>query len=284
MGTSAEGGRLDDFVGSLKGRVTCILGNGKNVGKTTFLNFAASRLREWGPVGLASIGVDGETHDQIFGTPKPRVRVCAQDVVVTTAGALAAARGDFEVLAVAPERTVLGHVVAARARRDAYVELIGPETNSRLAGLLAELMSEHGVSTVLVDGAVNRVTQVAARVSAGFVEVLWATPSTRVRAEERLRFLAWMNDVPLWDGADDEAIVIGGALTAEKLQALRGKGLVLEDFTRVFVPLRELQRFRVWFRQKFELRGVVLNLFDLESLTAPAGLPILLNPYQGCAP
>ena len=53
-------------------RTTFILGSDKNVGKTTFLNLALSRLRTAGcrPAYL-TIGVDGEKFDLISGARKP---------------------------------------------------------------------------------------------------------------------------------------------------------------------------------------------------------------------
>ena len=206
-------------------RTTFFVGNGKNSGKTTLLNLAAALLRERGPVALATVGLDGEPQDEIFGHPKPAVAVAPGDLVATSDLALRAARGDFELLHVFPFSSVLGRPTIARARRAATVELVGPGPNARLAEVLAALRAL-GARTLLVDGAADRVTQVAvpAGLDAALVEVVRAAPDNRASALERLAFLAHVltlgpppPDLPL----DAPGVfVFPGALTPSRVAAL----------------------------------------------------------------
>ncbi|PKN54006.1 MAG: hypothetical protein CVU56_28885, partial [Deltaproteobacteria bacterium HGW-Deltaproteobacteria-14] len=211
---------------SLADRTTFVVGNGKNSGKTTFLNLAAAHLRRWGPVALATVGVDGEANDALFGGPKPSVPVAAGDLVLTTDAALRASHGAFALLHVFPSRAILGRVVIARALRDATVELVGPGANARLGDALDVLRGELGARTVLVDGAADRVTQAAAQAGAdvGLVEIVRAAPDNRAAALARLAFLAHVLTLgpppPDLDLDAPDVIVIPGALAEARLAAL----------------------------------------------------------------
>ena len=125
-----------DLVEGLTGRTVFIVGSAKNAGKTTFLNYALSRLRPRGAVGFLSIGVDGEERDLVFGTPKPSIRAEAGDLLVTSDRMLQASELGWELLEAFPGSTVLGRLVLARVRRGGTVELCGPANNERLAPVL----------------------------------------------------------------------------------------------------------------------------------------------------
>jgi len=72
-------------------RVTAVVGTSKNAGKTTTLNnliqFVPSKQR---PLGLVSIGVDGEDYDFWLGHQKPKIFVQPGDSFATAERALAA--------------------------------------------------------------------------------------------------------------------------------------------------------------------------------------------------
>ena len=54
-------------------KTTFLVGNKKNAGKTTFLNYALKQVREVVSPTFFTIGIDGETSDLIFDTPKPKI-------------------------------------------------------------------------------------------------------------------------------------------------------------------------------------------------------------------
>ncbi len=284
------------FLRELDQQTTFVMGSSKNAGKTTFLNLAAKYLRRKGSVGLVSIGVDGEGRDLVFGNPKPLIPVEQGDVVVTTETALAASTGLFRVLDVFPVKTALGKLVLAQVLRNDFVELVGPETNSQLSHCIDRLRSA-GVRSVLVDGAVNRMTQVSASLDAGVVDVIRVNPSTKTSAEERLRFLSVASEIPelsaeyagkplpagWWD--------VDGALTPGKWNALREQpeAVVVPHFASLFLDSRQLIQLpcKIFVRQRFEIRAVVLNAWDIDEVAFVqrcASLSIhsrvWINPYK----
>ncbi len=263
------------FLRDLDKETTFVVGAGKNAGKTTFLNLAARYLRRKGPVGLASIGVDGEGRDLVFGTAKPHIPVEQGDVIVTTDTALAASTGVFRVLDIFPMKTVLGRMVLAQVVRGDFVELVGPDTNSQLA-LCINALRASDVRSVLIDGAVNRMTQVSASFHAGIVDVIRVNPASQTAAEERLRFLSATSLLPLLPQEHATGnfpqgwIDIDGALTPSKLKNLskEAKAVVVPNFASLFLDSRQLAQLpcSLYLRQSFPVRAIVVNAWDVDEV------------------
>jgi hypothetical protein len=285
-----------DIVAGLAGRTVFIVGSGKNAGKTTFLNYALSRLRPLGTPGFLSIGVDGEERDLVFDSPKPRIRAEAGDLLVTSDRLLRSSELDWETLEVFPGSTVLGRQTLARVVRGGTVELCGPEHNAQLGPCLAALRGR-GARTILVDGAVDRVTQVSSLPGAGFVAVMRADPSRLEAARDAMRLLHSLALVPLADGRPGPGtVVVCGALTRGRLAALppSARSVVIEDFTKVFLTWREWKaasaRLELRFARRLDLLffSVVLDGVSREEFAAGLEADILArtlyNPYEAaCA-
>jgi hypothetical protein len=258
---------------SFRGRATFILGEDKNAGKTTFLKYALGCLRERGmTVAYMSVGVDGEMLDLVSGASKPLITAEPGDNLVTAESAAAASDAEFEVLEVFPERTVLGRLELLRAKSAGRVELIGPETNRALCAILRHVRAAETADAVLVDGAVDRVTQVSASSGSGYVLALMVNRNSLERAARRVRLAVLLDGLPVLGTGEvpHGCVEIDGALTSSKLGTLPGKRekLVLEDFTRVFLDYREMLRLcgdrRVVFRGGFELMFFVVVLDGVE--------------------
>lgn len=284
-----------DSIKGLKDRTVFIVGSRKNAGKTTFLNYALSRLRGGGALGALSIGVDGEAQDQVFGNPKPQVRVEKGDLLLCAETALAGADLHYEVLNVYPFRTAIGRPVLLRALRPGRAEISGPENNEQLGEIVAD-MRRHGAGTVLVDGAVDRVTQVAAGGKAAFVYVARVEPENLDSSAAAIKLVWAASAVPLCRADEklpEPVFVIDGALTPGRVPGKEVKKgtLVIEDFTKVFLNWQqwtELRgRFELRFGAKPELAAFVVNLCDVsradfeKKLALPAlAERIVYNPYQ----
>jgi hypothetical protein len=119
-----------------------------------------------------TVGYDGEARDFLTGVRKPAVPVCCGDVFVTAERFLRQSGTCPEILDVAPGVGALGRLCIARASRDGVVALVGPEGNKAVAWILETLVDGGLADTVLVDGAINRITQAASRKAARFVYVL----------------------------------------------------------------------------------------------------------------
>jgi len=277
---------------NLQDKTTFIAGNAKNAGKTTFLNFLLPILRVSGnPFVYTSIGVDGEDFDRITSQRKPQIVAVEGDFVVSTSKSLQ--NKGFQLLEAFPFHTTAGQIVMGKATRQTPVELIGPEDNDSLASILEVIKTKHQINTVLIDGAINRITQLASAVNP--VYVFLATVDSRNVNElmQELKRLSVLNEIPVWDKLTTDTEEIQGALTESRLREIpvSCNSLVISDFTKIFLPLRSLlnllQTRKISFRNRFPMLFCVLNLKDISQQQCKDHLnkigfsiDVLFNPYQ----
>lgn len=274
------------------GAVTAVTGFEKGSGKTTFLNHALPFLRRSGPVAIFTIGVDGALKARdLHGSP-PEITVEPGDVVMTTDTFARLGTASLEVLEALPGRSALGRLFLGRAMRGGSVTLAGSEHFSVLAETIARVRQEHWAHSVLVDGAVNRITQVSALGEVGFVFTVRIDRGNLTRAAQRIRNLSLLAALPHDPVPQDESLCIEGPLTHSLLESLpKGTSkLSLEDFTKVFLEPAELSRvlsrFQVSVRRAFPLLCVAVTLRDVSRVEflSVAGESlvdsILFNPYE----
>jgi hypothetical protein len=151
-------------------RRLALVGLAKNTGKTETLtailseHAAANR-----PVGVTSIGRDGEAHDVIDGRiEKPRVHLAAGSLVATTGELLRASGVAHERLAQTGVRTPLGEVVLARMTDPGIVEVAGPSAAADIRAV-SDAMVAQGAEQVLIDGAIDRRAASSPTVSDGLL-------------------------------------------------------------------------------------------------------------------
>lgn len=137
-----------------------VAGTAKNTGKTTTLKVLLQVAAGVGaPVGLTSIGFDGEEWDHLTGLPKPRVDVPAGTWVATARPLMEAGTARLKLVSGTGVRTALGEVVLARAEEPGRVVVAGPATAAGLRRVLAALP---GDGLCLVDGAFGRMAPMLA--------------------------------------------------------------------------------------------------------------------------
>lgn len=132
-----------------------IIGLSKNTGKTTTLNKIIEIYQDL-TLGLTSIGLDGESLDQVNFLPKPRIVVKPRMVVATAYECLESSLVEFEILHATNLQTALGNVHIVRIRSEGTMIIAGPTTNHDLNELI--LLLKPYVDKILVDGAFNRMT------------------------------------------------------------------------------------------------------------------------------
>jgi hypothetical protein len=161
--------RLAAIVATNDLRVVAVVGTSKNAGKTTTLNRILARGRSLcGPIGLVSIGVDGEEADFWLGHPKPRILVQPGDRFATAEGALAAATADVAIGVRTGRPSPLGDLVVATVTSPGAVLLAGVRAKADLQALVGGLQAM-GAAKVLVDGSYQRTMAAAPDVSDGVV-------------------------------------------------------------------------------------------------------------------
>lgn len=296
---------MEQVLQGVAGAVTAITGFEKGSGKTAFLSLALPHARQAGPVALFTIGSDGASSSS-NRSRSAGIRVEPGDVVLTTEPLARASESRFEVLHTVPGRVSLGRLVLGRARRGGRVTLVGAEHFSALSQALSLVRAEGWAASALIDGAVARMTQIAALPGwapagpestrpAGGLQFAFAVRADRgnlTRVAARIRLLDRLADLPLDDGRDPDVLRLEGPLTSEGLRALpQGTTAVsLEDFTKVFVEppefLRALEVRRVLVRRAFHLLCFAVILRDLSrqaflEALGPHGAPrLLFNPYE----
>ncbi len=279
----------------LSQRTVFITGSEKNAGKTTFLNYALRSLRGETSPAFLTIGIDGETKDIIFGNPKPQIYTEPGDFLITTDSMISRSGGVFEIREVFPFRTVLGRLVLLKTLRGGFVELVGPEDNHQLSQVIRHLKEEEGCGTILIDGAVNRITQVAAGLDAGFVFVSKISRQNFKSGTEKIKKLSILEKIPkLPENTDvSSAWFHKGALTETTMLSIPpdAKTVVIDDFTKIFLSLNQLKDLQnkkeLFFRDVFDLLFIVANLAEVEKeefLQSVEGYgitdKIVFNPYQ----
>ncbi|MBU0934564.1 MAG: hypothetical protein KKI09_01480 [Spirochaetes bacterium] len=187
---------------SLSGNVNFVSGPEKNCGKTSFMVAALTAWRKQHPgqsPALMTVGYDGETRDLLSGVRKPAVPVCAGDYFITTERFLRSSGCAAEIIDVVPGSTALGRCCMARAQRDGMAALVGPEGNSAVAAAIGLLRENCPDRTIMVDGAINRITQLASVPDARLIYVLRVDRSSLNRSLERLQRLSLLLRLSLVD-------------------------------------------------------------------------------------
>ncbi|HTZ88209.1 MAG TPA: hypothetical protein VMB05_16205 [Solirubrobacteraceae bacterium] len=257
-------------------RMLALVGLAKNTGKTETL---AALLREHAaagrPVGVTSIGRDGEQHDVIDARiEKPRVQLRAGDLVATTGALLRASGIAHERLSKTGMRTPLGEVTIARMSKPGAVEVAGPSAAADLRAVGEEMLLL-GAEQVLLDGAIDRRAASSPAVADGLVmatgailaedigEVARTTsdavdlvrlpvadePSEHVALERRLVLTAEPSEIStlLHEHPEADTLTVDGALSERFLEGLlaartaRGERelrIVAGDPTKVFLSRR----------------------------------------------
>ncbi len=130
----------------------------KNVGKTVTLNYILRRLADADrQIAVTSIGIDGETVDQVIRTAKPEIIVGAGTLFTTSEQHYPLKQVVSEVMALSRSYTSLGRLVTAKAMTSGPVLLSGPADTHNLNELIDNNKSI-GVDLTLVDGALSRLS------------------------------------------------------------------------------------------------------------------------------
>lgn len=157
------------FISSLLAhRRVALVGVAKNCGKTTTLNFLLSHLPKETVTGLLSIGIDGESHDVLLGTAKPKISVAAGQWVVTARHALKESTARVEYVESLGIETPLGQVFLGRVEEEGHIILAGLRHRQDLELALAR-MEAQGVEFILIDGAYGRVMGAHSEVAQGVI-------------------------------------------------------------------------------------------------------------------
>lgn len=137
-------------------KIISIVGMAKNSGKTVTLNhLLLEAMEEEVPIGITSLGRDGESVDLVTETEKPRIFATEGTIIATSTSLLSLGDANVEIIKVTDYRTPLGNVVLGRVRSSGYIQLAGPQSLNEIKQV-AEEMLELGAKFVIIDGALDR--------------------------------------------------------------------------------------------------------------------------------
>lgn len=140
----------------LKHKSLSIVGMEKNTGKTECLNYIIDRLKDSGTkIAITSIGIDGETVDQVTKTHKPEIEIYPDTLFTTSENHYRTRRITSEILNISKQSTSLGRLVTARAKSRGKLIFSGPTSTMWIKDVIGE-MKDFGSQLTIIDGALSR--------------------------------------------------------------------------------------------------------------------------------
>lgn len=292
-----------------------VAGLAKNVGKTvTLRHLLREGTRRGLRLGVTSIGVDGESIDSVSATRKPEITLYPGVVFATSEAHYRRRRLQSEVTGVARRHTALGRVVVAKALSAGKTLLSGPADTTSLREVIWMLRSE-GAGTVLVDGALSRLSPASPAVTDAMVLATGAALSPEIsRIVSRTSFVCSLTELPevdsplgksleglegdLW-GIDEEktprALGIGSALSLDRVKegilrfgtVIFNPGIVSDKLLSFLSSLSQIKDitlivrdFTRLFVQPHTLKVYLGKGGSIKVLERPRLLGVTVNPYS----
>ncbi|MCI0183328.1 hypothetical protein [Sulfoacidibacillus ferrooxidans] len=161
-----------------------IVGVSKHAGKTTTLNRliedAAMVKRR---LAIASIGIDGERHDHLMGTPKPEIWVPEHTFFATAISMMEAASAPVSWKVPTGIESPFGEVWVGQTTGEGTIGLAGVRQLAHLE-ILQGIFQTFAVEHILWDGALSRMIAVNPRVSDGVVLATGAVLGTLAKVTQ----------------------------------------------------------------------------------------------------
>ena len=176
-----------------------VVGLAKNAGKTETLNFILRELHNKRRLAVTSIGLDGESVDRVTATLKPEIRLYEDMLFATGETYYHSRRLESEILELGSMTSIMGRLVTARALTEGKVLLAGPSDTSSLASLI-ERFGNLGAETVVVDGALSRLSPASPAVTQAMILATGAALAPDIPTiVKKTEFVCRLIDLPLVD-------------------------------------------------------------------------------------
>ena len=164
----------------LKYKSCSIVGLEKNTGKTECFNYVLQRLPlHEKRIAVSSIGIDGETTDQVTKTAKPEIFLKEGMYFGTSEKHYLMKQLTSELLEIADETTSLGNIVIGKALTPGKILLSGPSSSSGIRRWM-DAMKKYDVDLILVDGALSRMSLASPTVSESMILATGAAYSANI--------------------------------------------------------------------------------------------------------
>ncbi len=157
-----------------------VVGTAKNVGKTFCLQRILTHYRQEGQaLAVTSVGVDGENTDVLYRTPKPELTFYPGMLVQTSETHYRRRFLTADILDLSRTSTALGRLVTARVTTPGRLILSGPSDTEGLKTFIT-YAHEAGQKTVLIDGALSRMSLASSAVAQAMILCTGAALSKRL--------------------------------------------------------------------------------------------------------
>ena len=164
----------------IKYKSCSIVGLEKNTGKTECFNYVLQRLPlENKRVAVSSIGIDGETTDQVTKTAKPEIFLREGIYFGTSEKHYLMKRLSAELLEISNENTSLGNIIIGKALTPGKILLSGPSSTVGLRRWMDE-MKKYDIDLTIIDGALSRMSLASPTVSESMILATGAAYSANI--------------------------------------------------------------------------------------------------------
>ncbi len=169
------------FIAELIKYKSCsIVGLEKNTGKTECFNYVMQRLPlDKIRVAVSSIGIDGETTDQVTRTAKPEIFLREGIYFGTSEKHYLTKLLTSELLEISDENTSLGNIVIGKALTPGKLLLSGPSSTNGLRRWMNE-MRKYDIDLTIIDGALSRLSLASPAVSESMILATGAAYSANI--------------------------------------------------------------------------------------------------------
>ena len=164
----------------IKYKSCSIVGLEKNTGKTECFNYVLQRLPlDRKRIAVSSIGIDGETTDQVTKTAKPEIFLREGIYFGTSEKHYLMKRLSAELLEITNENTSLGNIIIGKALTPGKILLSGPSSTNGLRRWMDE-MKKYDIDLTIIDGALSRMSLASPTVSESMILATGAAYSANI--------------------------------------------------------------------------------------------------------
>ncbi len=176
-----------------------IIGTEKNTGKTECLNYIIQNLKNSNKIiAITSIGLDGESLDQVTETPKPEIEIYPDTIFLSSEKHFKQKQITAEILDVSEKQTSLGRLITARAKDKGKLIFSGPQDTQWLKQEIKN-SQKYAVDLFLVDGALSRKTSASPSITESMILTTGAALSANIpNLVKKTKFLTEMIKLPLF--------------------------------------------------------------------------------------
>ena len=179
-----------------------IVGLEKNTGKTECLNYILRNLPQSLKIAVTSVGIDGETVDQVTKTSKPQIKLKEGIVFSTSEYYYNRRRIVSEIIDISSSGSALGRIVSARALGLGNLIVSGPSSVISLRRWSSR-MRELGAELVIIDGALSRLSIASAGLSEAMILTTGAAVTPDInRLVRKTKFVKQLIGLNLTEGEE----------------------------------------------------------------------------------